>query len=80
MSQALLNIQEKRKKNKTKIVLYLTHVSEEDEDMVMMSMKPYTEIVKYNSTWSGFLALGWGLKNLYFTVHLLGGGWYIITY
>lgn len=39
----------------------MTHVREEDKNMVMMSMKPYTEIVKYMSTWSGFLALGWGL-------------------
>lgn len=56
-------------------------MSGKDEDMVMMSMKPFTEIVKYMSTWSGVLALGWGQlkKIVYFTVHILhmwgeGGG------
>lgn len=51
-----------RKKKEKKLKLFsMTHVREEDKNMVMMSMKPYTEIVKYMSTWSGFLALGWGL-------------------
>lgn len=53
-------------------------MSGKDEDMVMMSMKPFTEIVKYMSTWSGVLALGWGqfkkcLLHCIFLAHVGGG-------
>lgn len=64
---------------KLKIFSIYTHVSGKDEDMVMMSMKPFTEIVKYMSTWSGVLALGWGqfkkcLLHCIFLAHVGGGG------
>lgn len=61
-------MQEKgEKKPKLKFFSIYTHVSGNDEDMVMMSMKPFTEIVKYMSTWSGVLALGWGQFKKMFT-------------
>lgn len=73
-------MQEKGEKNpKLKFFSIYTHVSGKDEDMVMMSMKPFTEIVKYMSTWSGVLALWWGqfkkcLLHCIFLAHVGGGG------
>lgn len=65
-------MQEKRKKKpKLKFFSIYTHVSRKDEDMIIMSMKPFTEIVKYMSTWSGVLALGWGqLKKLFTLLYI----------